>query len=305
MTNQELLQDPDKIINNYMKKSDFWTSLLEKENERLTAILSTIIDKLPIQYLKEDSPSMVVGSLYLKAYNIISVINNLREKNSKTLIARFVLLRAVYETMCSFYYAIEFPEKVKYFLDDSKKLSVSELHKGFAHKDAKKMYEAVYRLLCRFTHTDIAAAKSLGVVRIYSFQEKKVALEDPYGQIKRVDLELIFNYHYWMIQNNLITIFLQERDYYPKIIESVIINYLEELFPENILEELSTWQKQKPTLDLFIAEVDGVMTKYKNKPIKVKKIEDVKQKIEEIYELRENPKLIEDFKNKLDFYNKI
>jgi len=299
-------KDADEIINKYAKKSEYWCDLLEKENIKLSDLLSKIVEKIPTHGPRQHDKELdlAITYMYIKAHNLTKAINRLYTKDdSKSITARFVLLRSTYELMCSISYLIKFPEKAELFYNKKSKPKNKELHNGFDRQnEATEMYNTIYNFLCSHAHPDICAIRSNQVLRIYLIDEKWVTIEDMYENVRLIFLELFFNYYYLMVQRNLITFFLLEdgRQLRIPVIYSISKNYGESLFSDEVLRELKTWQDQFPTLSRFMDEVQDINKKYKTKAIEVKDKEDLKSRIEGIYELRKHKELVEYYKKIID-----
>jgi len=105
----------EEIINRYARKSDHWLELLERENRKLAQLLARIVNSIPRHGpIKSENKDLdiIITCLYMKEENLVSAINKLTgDNNSRSITARFILLRSAYEGMCAMYYAAEFPEK--------------------------------------------------------------------------------------------------------------------------------------------------------------------------------------------------
>jgi len=175
-------------------------------------------------------------------------------------------------------------------------LKIKDLHAGFADPKANEMYRNVYGFLCSMAHPSILSAKSNQVLRLYFIHGRLLSLDDAHEDIRQIFLELFFNYYLWMVLRNTINLFLIERGSRVPLVRYILENHHEELFPDSLLEELKQWNVQFPTLSKFMDEIQEMISKYKNKAIPVKSVEDLNSRIEGIYELKEYPKLIAHFK---------
>ena len=293
-------KNADEVLNKYARRSDNWIKLLETKNKGSSEMLESIIDKIPTYGpLKSEKRELDIAVMYsyFKAYNLIQTINRSYEKkNSKSITARFILLRAIYEVMCSVQYLTAFPEKARQFIRSDRQ-NIKELHKGFLKdEEAENMYNTVYGFLCGSAHPSIKAARTNRIIRIYLIKGKKVSLEDIHEKVRLIFLELFFNYYYMMVQHNLISIFLTDRWAKVPLLVNIMTNYETELFPKDTIEKMQKWQKEFSILSKFIDEVQEVTKNYRNKAIEVKDVDDLNSRIESIYELREHKTMIEHYK---------
>ncbi|MBI5046954.1 hypothetical protein HZC07_04465 [Candidatus Micrarchaeota archaeon] len=291
----------EETLNKYARQSEYWIGLLEKENLFLLDVLDKLVGSFPLagpNNKEKVELDLAILYLYFKSYNLFLALNQLNQNNhdSKSITARFIILRSAYETMCAIHYLVHFNDKAARFYDATKKLNIEELHKGFPSPKGHEMYRTVYRFLCDLAHPNILAARSHRVIRIYSIKGQLLTLDDTYEQVKLVFLELFFNYYCWMILRNIITVFLDENVVHIPIILRSIDTHGNEIFTDSLLEHLRIWQDQFPTMSKFIDEIQETIMTCRNVPIKVNDVEDLLSRVENIYELREHKQLIQHFK---------